>query len=114
MKKFVLLFLLTISPVLANPGFETWVSDIAPGNGHVTYTVNVYMPIENDMILAKNRRDYICSQNKEAILWATATYLTTGKTIDYSMFVEQEKLKKYGPINQFDIERIEQIIPYCR
>ena len=114
MKKFLLVFALAGLPVLAEQTFETWVSDVVANNGHITYTVNVNMPIDNDVILAKNRRDYICSQNKEAILWASATYLSTGKTIDYSMFVEQDKFKKYGSLNQYDMERIQQIIPYCK
>ena len=115
MKKFLcilILIILTMSDTVAQV-FETWVSDINPNKGHITYTVNTLMPIENDTILAKNRRDYICSQNKEAVLWATATYLSSGKTIDYSMFVDEDKYKKYGSLNQYDYERIQQIVPYC-
>ena len=114
MKKILLVLALMVLPVFAEQGFETWVSDVVANKGHVTYTVNTYMPIDNDMILAKNRRDYICSQNKEAVLWGTATYMSTGKTIDYSMFLDSDKYKKYGPLNQYDLERIQQIIPYCR
>lgn len=114
MKKFILVFLLVSSPVFAGSIVETWVSDVVVNNGHVTYTFNTYMPIENDMILAKNRRDYICSQNKEAVLWGTATYLTTGKTVDYTKLIDPDKLRKYGSLNEFDMERIQQIIPYCR
>lgn len=101
-------------PVLADQGYDSWVSDIKVNNGHVTYTMNVYLPGDNDDLHIKNRRDYICSQNTEAVLWGEATYLSSGKTIDYTSFMDKTKLRKYAPISKLDYDIIRQITPYCK
>lgn len=115
MKKIlVLLFMLFfISPVLAQEKVKIWADDIKPGNGHVTYTRNAYLPGKSDTIHMKTRCDYICSQQTEAVLWGTATYLSSGKIIDYSFMIDKTKLRKYKPITQEDYEIIQDILPYC-
>lgn len=115
MKKILILFLLLgfVSPVFALEAFDNWVTDIKANNGHVTYTLNVYIPTDNDVIVAKNRRDYICSQNKEALLWGEAHYMYSGQTIDYTSLMDKSKLRKYVPIDQYSIETIQKIRPYC-
>lgn len=114
MKKIlVLLFMLFfISPVLAQGKIEFWVDDIKPGNGHVTYTLNVILS-GNNPIHMKNRRDYICSQQKQAILWGEGTYVSSGKTLDYTSMIDKTKLRKYVPLEQEDYEIIQDILPYC-
>lgn len=117
MKKVIVLFLLLVfaSPILALEAFESWVTDITVNNGHVTYTVNVYVPTDRGTAwFVKNRRDYICSQKKEAILWGEAKDVSTGEIIDYTSFMDKNKLRKYAPINEYDYENIQQILPYCK
>ncbi len=100
-------------PVLAQEKIKFWISDIKAANGHVTYTMNAYLPGDGNPIHMKNRRDYICSQRKEAILWGEGTYLSSGKTVDYSFMIDKTKLRKYKPITQEDYETIRNILPYC-
>lgn len=115
MKKIFLLVLISlISPVYAQSSFDTWVSDVTANNGHVTYSANVYMPTQNDTLYIKNRRDYICAQQKEAILWGEITSMNTGRKYDYSILMDQSKLRKYVPITNVDYDRIRQIIQYCQ
>ncbi len=94
--------------------YEAWVTDINAGKGHVTYTLNMYMPTQRGPILFKNRRDYSCSQNKEALLWGEATYLYNGETIDYTSLMDKTKLRKYAPLDEHSFETIQQITPYCQ
>lgn len=111
----LILFLIFVQPIYATEELESWVSDIKSNNGHVTYTFNAYFPLDNDTIHFKNRRDYICSQQIEAILWGEATYLSTGRTIDYSFMMDKTRLRKYVPIKREDYSMIQQhIIPYCK
>lgn len=101
-------------PVFAQEELKSWVSDIKAANGHITYTLNVYLPIDNDTIHFKNRRDYICSQQTEAVLWGEAIYLSAGKTVDYTSMMDKTKLRKYKPISQEDYKTIQSILPYCK
>ena len=113
-KLFALMFSLCfVLPVSAEESLKSWVTDVVANNGHVTYTLNVYMPVQNDTLYAKNRRDFICSQRTEAILWGEVTYLSTGRTIDYTSFMDKSKLRKYAPVKPVDYEYIQYIIPYC-
>lgn len=115
MKKIFVLFLSLafVSPAFAEGDLRSWVSDVVANNGHVTYTLNAYIPVQNDTIYSKNRRDFVCSQRTEAILWGEMTSISTGQTIDYTSFMDKSKLRKYAPIKPVDYEYIQQIIPYC-
>lgn len=101
--------------MMFNGDVMSWISDINANKGHVTYTLNVQIPLEhkNDILIAGTRRDYICSQSKEAILWGKARYASTGEIIDYTPFIDKTKYKKYVPVEYEDTERIDQIEPYC-
>lgn len=117
MKKFLVLLIVICCcwEIVLADGLESWVSDITANNGHVTYTVNVYLPTDRGTTwIVKNRRDYICSQKKEAILWGEAKDSYTGEIIDYTSFMDKNKLRKYAPINEYDYENIKQILPYCK
>ena len=91
---------------------KSWVSDIKTGNNHVTYTLNLYLPLDYDTLHLKSRRDYICSQKTQAILWGEATYLSTGKTIDYSFMIDKDKLRKYTLVDSKDYG-IDIVRQYC-
>ncbi len=105
--------LVSIAPGFASDDIQAWVTDVKANNGHVTYSVNVYMPVKNDVLLMKNRRDYICAQNKEAILWGEITSVGTGEKIDYTSLMDKSRLRKYAPINPNSYDIIQQIRPYC-
>lgn len=113
-KFFILIFAFSFTlPALA---ISDWVSDVKTGNGHVTYTFNLYLPTDNDTLHMKARHDYVCSQQMDAVLWGEGTYLSTGRTVDYTSLMERTKLRKYQPIDR-DPNSLEfyqkNIIPYC-
>lgn len=115
MKKIFVLFLglCFALPIIAQGKVNFWISDIKSGNGHVTYTYNIDLPGKNDILRMSNRRDYICSQQKEAILWGEGIYLSTGKKVDYTSLMDKSRLRTYQPVTQEDYEVIQQILPYC-
>ena len=94
--------------------YEPWVTDINAGKGHVTYTLNMYMPTKRGPLLFKNRRDYICSQDKEALLWGEATYVINGDSVDYTSLMDKTKLRKYAPVDEYNRDTIEEIRLYCK
>lgn len=115
MKKIIVLFFIIFcSCYYAYAELQMWVDDINAANGHVTYTNNVVLPTDNGVILMKSRQDYICSQNKYAVLWLEGyTNDNLSKPIDISFMVDKNKLRKYTPADSQDYA-VNIVRQYCK
>lgn len=97
MKKLLVLFFAIFSScyfVFGEP--QMWVDDINVGNGHITFTDNLILPGDKDVLILRARKDYVCSQNTYAVLWLEGYRNEDLSTpIDISFMIDKNKLRKY-------------------
>lgn len=96
MRKFIILIfslLLGYSFVCAE---QAWVDNVNANGDHVTYSDNLVLPTEQGVIFLTMRKDYVCSQNKYAILWVKGyRNEDLSNPIDLSFMIDKDKLRKY-------------------
>lgn len=114
MKKVLFSILLIIcSYTIAYAELQMWVDDINMSNGHVTFSDHLVLPTDKGVILLKSRKDYICSQNKYAVLWLEGyNNEDLSKPIDISFMVDKNYLRKYVPADPKDYA-VNIIKEYC-
>lgn len=113
MKKLLILCLLLCGCVCVFAELQMWVDDINMSNGHVTFSDHLVLPTDKGVILLKSRKDYICSQNKYAVLWLEGyNNEDLSKPIDISFMVDKNYLRKYVPADPGDYA-VNIIKEYC-
>lgn len=113
MKKILVLGFIIVAGCISVNAEQAWVDGINAGNGHVTYTDNLIVVTERGLIRLAMRKDYICSQNKYAILRLNGySNDNIDKAIDLDFLIDRNKIGKYTPAEEQDYA-VNIIRQYC-
>lgn len=113
MKKILVLGFIIVASCISVNAEQAWVDGINAGNGHVTYTDNLIVVTDKGIVRLAMRKDYICSQNKYAILRLNGySNDNIDKAIDLDFLVDPKLIGKYTPAEEQDYA-VRIIRPYC-